>query len=111
MKIRLSLVSLALALGLSALGCAFPKQHNQPTRAFVPATARTEAFLANDALPPQFTEEEFDQVLAGNFVTKAIYLPHPEFQKLALAGVETLVSTRPDRGVDPIVEGDRRGSI
>jgi hypothetical protein len=30
---------------------------------------------------------------------------------LALAGVETLVSTRLDPGVDPIVEADRRGAI
>ena len=59
----------------------------------------------------QFTEEDFDQVLSGNFVTKVIYLPDPEFQELALAGVETLVSTRLDPGVDPIAEADRRGSI
>jgi hypothetical protein len=44
-------------------------------------------------------------------VTKVIYLPDPEFQDLALAGVETLVSTRLDPGVDPIAEADRRGSI
>src|SRR6267142_3503428 len=205
MKIRLSLVSLALALGLTALGCAFPKQHNLPNAAQLmepgpgvggpgpgvlpptlppamipvsmpsvqvlfarpegmqirwdvtgmtpfdstplivpgrqnfpqngiyrmkltnipgregtelyptveigPTTPRTEAFLAHNAIPIQFTEEDFDQVLAGNFVTKVIYLPDPEFQELALAGVETLVSTRLEPGVDPIVEADRRGSI
>ena len=33
MKIRLSLVSLSLAVGLTALGCAFPKQHNLPPAA------------------------------------------------------------------------------
>jgi len=205
MKTRLSLMSLALALGLTALGCAFPKQHNLPpaiqlmepgpgvggpgpgvlppslppamipvsmpsvqvlfarpegmqirydvsgmtafdsTPLIVPArqnfpqggiyrmkltnipgregtelyptveigptTPRTEAFLAHNAIPIQFTEEDFDQVLAGNFVTKVIYLPDPEFQELALAGVETLVSTRLEPGVDPITEADRRGSI
>jgi hypothetical protein len=205
MKIRLSFVSLALVLGLTALGCAFPKQHNLPPAAQImepgpgvggpgpgvlpptlppqmipvsmptvqvlfarpegmqirwdvsgvtpfdstplvvpgrqnfpqngiyrmkltnipgregtelyptveigPTTPRTEAFLAHNAIPIQFTEEDFDQVLAGNFVTKVIYLPDPEFQELALAGVETLVSTRLDPGVDPIVEADRRGSI
>ncbi len=58
------------------------------------AVPRTEAFLAHSAVPIQFTEEDFDQVLSGNFVTKVIYLPNPEFQELALAGVETLVSTR-----------------
>jgi len=205
MKIRLSLVSLAFAVGLTALGCAFPKQHNLPPAARLlepgpgvggpgpgvlppslppamipvtmptvqvlfarpeamnirwdvggfnafdstplvvpgrqnfpqngiyrmkltniagregvelyptleigPTTPRTEAFLAHNAVPIQFTEEDFDQVLAGNFVTKVIYLPDPEFQELALAGVETLVSTRLDPGVDPITEADRRGSI
>jgi hypothetical protein len=205
MKIRLSLWSLALGVSLTALGCAFPKQHNlppaiqlmepgpgvggpgpgvlpptlppqfipvsmptvqvlfarpeamqirwdvtgmtafdstplvvpgrqnfpsnglyrlkltnisgregtelYPTIEIGPATPRTEAFLAHNAIPIQFTEEDFDQVLAGNFVTKVIYLPDPEFQELALAGVETLVSTRLDPGVDPITEADRRGSI
>lgn len=82
-----------------------------PTLEIGPTTPRTEAFLAHNAIPVQFTEEDFDQVLAGNFVTKVIYLPDPEFQELALAGVETLVSTRLDPGVDPIVEADRRGSI
>jgi hypothetical protein len=75
------------------------------------AVPRTEAFLAHNAIPVQFTEEDLDQVLQGNFVTKVIYLPNPEFQELALAGVETLVSTRLEPGVDPIVEADRRGAI
>jgi hypothetical protein len=38
-------------------------------------------------------------------------LPDPEFQGDALAGVDTIVSTRLDPGVDPIIEADRRGSI
>jgi hypothetical protein len=82
-----------------------------PTLEIGPTTPRSEAFLAHNAIPVQFTEEDLDQVLAGNFVTKVIYLPDPEFQELALAGVETLVSTRLDPGVDPITEADRRGSI
>jgi len=82
-----------------------------PTLEVGPVTPRSEAFLAHNAIPVQFTPEDFDQVLAGNFVTKVIYLPDPEFQELALAGVETLVSTRLDPGVDPITEADRRGSI
>ncbi len=82
-----------------------------PTLEIGPVTPRTEAYLAHNAIPIQFTEEDFDQVAAGNFVTKVIYLPDPEFQQLALAGVETLVSTRLDPGIDPIVEADRRGSI
>ena len=82
-----------------------------PTLEVGPATPRTDAYLAHNAIPIQFTEEDLDQVLSGNFVTKVIYLPDPEFQELALAGVETLVSTRLDPGVDPIVEADRRGAI
>ena len=82
-----------------------------PTLEVAPVMPRTEAFLAHTAIPVQFTEEDFDQVLTGNFVTKVIYLPDPAFQELALAGVETLVSTRLDPGVDPIVEAQRRGAI
>ena len=82
-----------------------------PTLEVGPAMPRTEAFLSHNAIPVQFAEEDFDQVLTGNFVTKVIYLPDPEYQELALAGVETLVSTRLDPGVDPIVEADRRGAI
>jgi hypothetical protein len=82
-----------------------------PTLEVGPVMPRTEAYLAHNAIPVQFTEEDFDQVLSGNFVTKVIYLPDPEFQELALAGVETLVSTRLDPGVDPVVEADRRGAI
>lgn len=75
------------------------------------ALPRTDAYLAHNAIPVQWTDEDFDQVLSGNFVTKVIYLPDAEFQELALAGVETLVSTRLDPGIDPIVEADRRGAI
>lgn len=76
-----------------------------------PVTPRTAAYLAHNAIPIQFTEEDFDQVLSGNYVTKVIFLPDPEFQEMALAGVETLISTRLDPGVNPIKEADRRGSI
>jgi len=82
-----------------------------PTLEVGPATPRTTAYLQHNAIPVQFTEEDLDQVLAGNFVTKVIYLPDPEFQELALANVETLVSTRLDPGIDPVVEADRRGAI
>lgn len=82
-----------------------------PTIEVAPIMPRTEAYLAHNAIPVEFTEEDLDQVLSGNFVTKVLFLPDPEFQELAVAGVETLVSTRLDPGVDPIVEADRRGSI
>ncbi|HEV3340631.1 MAG TPA: hypothetical protein VG125_09745 [Pirellulales bacterium] len=82
-----------------------------PTLEIAPSLPRTDAYLAHNGVPIQFTEEDFDQVLSGNFVTKVIYLPDLDFQELALAGVETLVSTRLDPGLDPIVEADRRGAI
>lgn len=82
-----------------------------PTLEVAPVTPRTDAYLAHSPIPVQFTDEDLDQVLSGNFVTKVIYLPDPEFQDLALSGVDTLVSTRLDPGVDPIAEADRRGAI
>ena len=82
-----------------------------PTIEVAPVAPRTAAFLDHNAVPFQLTEEDLDQVTAGNFVTKVVYLPDPDFQELAVAGVETLVSTRLDPGVDPVVEADRRGSI
>jgi hypothetical protein len=82
-----------------------------PTIELAYANPRTGAYLAHNSIPIQFTEEDFDQVLTGNFVTKVIYLPDPDFQGPALAGIDTLVSTRLDPGIDPIVEADRRGSI
>lgn len=82
-----------------------------PTVEVAPVVARTEAYLAHNAVPVQFTEEDLDQVLSGNFVTKVIFLPDPEFQELAVAGVQELVSTRLDPGQDPIIEADRQGAI
>ena len=82
-----------------------------PTMELAYANPRTGAYLAHNSIPVQFTEEDFDQVLTGNFVTKVIYLPDPDYQGPALAGIDTLVSTRLDPGVDPIIEADRRGSI
>lgn len=82
-----------------------------PTIEVAPSTPATDAFLTHNPIPAQFTEEDFDQVTAGNFVTKVIYLPDPKYQELAIAGVETLVSTRLEPGVDPILEADKRGTI
>ncbi len=88
-----------------------PGMELYPTLEIGKATTRTAAYLSHAAVPIQFSQEDFDQVAAANFVTKVIYVPDPEYQELALAGVDTLVSTRLDPGVDPITEADRRGSI
>jgi hypothetical protein len=83
-----------------------------PTVEVAPTTPATDAYLAHNAIPVQFTNEDFDQVIdGGNFVTKVIYLPDPKYQELAISGVETLVSTRLEPGVDPILEADKRGTI
>ncbi len=75
-------------------------------------TPVTDAYLAHNAIPVQFTNEDFDQVIdGGNFITKVIYLPDPKYQELAVSGVETLVSTRLEPGIDPILEADKRGTI
>ncbi len=84
-----------------------------PTLEVAPAMPRTQAFLAHSMIPVNFTDEDIMQVRSGNFVTKVIYLPDPEFQELALAvgTPDTIVSTRLDPGVDPVAEADRRGAI
>jgi hypothetical protein len=82
-----------------------------PTVEVVPAKAKTCTFLAHSAVPVVFTEEDFEQVAAGNFVVKVIYLPDPQFQDLAATGPDEVVSSRLEPGVDPICEAQRRGSI
>ncbi len=82
-----------------------------PTLEVVPANARTATFLAHAAVPINFTEEDFEQVAAGNFIVKVIYLPDPQFQDLAATGPDEVVSSRLEPGVDPLVEAKRRGSI
>ncbi len=82
-----------------------------PTIELAYGNPRTGAFLAHNSVPIQFNDDDFDQVATGNFVTKVIYLPDPDYSGPALAGIDTLVSTRLDPGIDPIVEADRRGSI
>jgi hypothetical protein len=77
----------------------------------MPSNFRTCTFLAHSAVPVSFTEEDFEQVAAGNLVVKVVYLPDPQFQDLAVAGPDEVVSTRLEPGVDPILEAQRRGSI
>ena len=82
-----------------------------PSIEVAPSTPATDAFLTHNPIPSVFQPEDFDQVKAGNFVTKVLYLPDPRYQELAIAGVETVVSTRLEPGVDPIKEADKRGTI
>lgn len=82
-----------------------------PTLQVYPSHPTTDAYLAHNSVPLQITPEDLDQIESNNFVTKVIYLPDARFQDIAIAGVETLVSTRLDPGVDPVAEADRRGTI
>ncbi len=82
-----------------------------PTLEVAAGNIRTAAYLAHNAIPVQFTTDDFQYVIGGNFVTKVIYLPDPEFQGDALAGVGVMSSNRLEPGLDPIVEADRRGAI
>ena len=82
-----------------------------PTLEIAPTAARTQAFLAHSSVPVAFSMTDFDQVFDGNFVTKVIYLPNPEFQGIAMSGVGELVSTSLPAGADPIVEASKRGAI
>ncbi|MCX7393910.1 MAG: hypothetical protein NTW75_07255 [Planctomycetales bacterium] len=82
-----------------------------PTLMVFAGHPNTEAYLAHNSVPLQMTEEDLDQIESNNFVTKVIYLPDAKYQELAIANVETLVSTRLDPGVDPVQEADKRGTI
>lgn len=82
-----------------------------PTLQVYPAHPTTDGYLSHNSVPIELTDEDLDQVESNNYVTKVIYLPDPKYQELAIAGVETLSSTRLDPGVDPVAEADRRGTI
>ncbi len=83
-----------------------------PTLEVYPATPHTVTFLSHNTVPVSFTDEDFEQVNAGNLVTKVVYLPFPQFQDLvAVAGAEEVVSSRLEPGVNPVDEANRRGTI
>ncbi len=82
-----------------------------PTLEVVPSSFKTDAFIAHSAVPVFFTEEDFDQVAAGNYLVKVIYLPFPQYQDIATVGPNEIVSTRLEPGVDPSQEALKRGSI
>lgn len=71
----------------------------------------TASYLAHNTVPVEITNEDLEHVRSNNMVTKVIYLPDPKFQARAIAGVETLVSTTLDPGVDPIHRAEKMGTI
>jgi hypothetical protein len=83
-----------------------------PTIEVATSTPPAESFLTHSSIPVLFTAEDFDNVIGrGDFVTKVTYLPDAEHQELKVSGVETLVSTRLEPGVDPIDYAAERGTI
>jgi hypothetical protein len=88
-----------------------PGMEVYPTLEVVPCNPKSEAFLAHSAVPIEFTNEDFQEVADGKYVVKVIYLPDPQFQELAAAGTEEIISTRLEPGADPLLEAQRRGSI
>jgi RNA polymerase sigma factor (sigma-70 family) len=81
-----------------------------PTLEVAPGNPKTATFLAHASVPLAFTDEDFDQAVAGNLVVKAVYLPDGDNQDLA-AGAEEVVSPRLEPGADPVAEARRRGTI
>jgi hypothetical protein len=89
-----------------------PGKYFYPTLEVAPANPKTLTFLAHSTVPLSFTNEDFDQAVAGNLVVKVIYLPDRDNQDFAsIAGAEELVSTRLAPGDDPVAEAQRRGTI
>lgn len=88
-----------------------PDRRLYPTLEVRTAHPNTMAYLQHNAVPVEITEEDLEHVNSSNMVTKVIYLPDPEFQARAIAGVETLVSTRLDPGIDPVQQAERMGTV
>ncbi len=82
-----------------------------PTLEVAVQNPKTTTFLAHSAVPVSFTDDDVEQAIAGNFVVKVIYLPDPQFQDLATAGPDEVVSTKLEPGIDPLQEAQRRGSV
>lgn len=82
-----------------------------PTLEVRAAHPTTLAYLEHNAVPVEITEEDLENVDSSNMVTKVIYLPDPEFQARAIRGVETLVSTTLDPGIDPVEQAEQMGTV
>ncbi|MEZ6143196.1 MAG: hypothetical protein R3B84_21740 [Zavarzinella sp.] len=82
-----------------------------PTLEVNPASEKSAVFLDHNSVPLSFTDDDFEQVAAGHFLVKVVYLPHPQFQDLADVGTPEVISVRLEPGTDPIAEARRRGDI
>ncbi|MBD3672834.1 MAG: hypothetical protein HUJ26_04845 [Planctomycetaceae bacterium] len=77
----------------------------------LPRSERTRRDLGRNPIPLAITDEDLDQVAANNPVTKVVYLRAQRSESGISIAVETLVSTRLDPGVDPIIAARRRGTV
>jgi len=76
-----------------------------------PVTRQIRPFVECNAIPVEITNEDINQADSGNFVTKVVYLTNPGKTDLALAGVESYVTTRLEPGVDPLREARIHGHV
>ena len=82
-----------------------------PTLEIVPSTAKTREYLAHNAAPLEFTDEEFRHVIDGKHLVKVVYLMDPALHDEKGAVVHFISSMRLEPRQDPIQEALRRGSI
>lgn len=71
----------------------------------------TREYIEHSVVPVEVTDDDLEHVVHNNMVTKVIYLPDPKHQARAIAGVETLISTKLAPGVDPVHQAERMGTI
>lgn len=71
----------------------------------------TREYLEHSVVPVEVTDEDLEHVVHNNMVTKVIFLPDADHQSRAIAGVETLISTKLLPGVDPVQQAERKGTI
>ena len=88
----------------------FPGLELYPTLQVEAATQETLTFLAHSSVPVGFSEEDFEQVVSGNYLEKVIYLPSKIFQDVTL-GLGEIVSTRLEPGVSAVEEAQKRGTV
>jgi hypothetical protein len=89
----------------------YPSLTLYPTLEVRGAHPTTLSYLDHNSIPVEITLEDLEHVQSNNMVTKVIYLPDPQHQSRAIAGVETLVSTPLDPGFDPVQKAEDFGTI
>jgi hypothetical protein len=82
-----------------------------PTLEVVPANAKTATFLAHGSVPLTFTQDDFEQALAGDYLVKVIYLPSRQDQGAMATAPREVSSAQLEPGADPIKEALQRGTI